>query len=259
VPIKKSVAGIAMGLIKEGDEIVILSDILGEEDHLGDMDFKVAGTEDGITAFQMDIKIDSVNREILEKALAQAKEGRLKILEIMNQTIKEPRDNISEYAPKIIIMHINPEKIGLVIGPGGKTIRAMSEKFDSTINIESDGEITIYCKNQEGALATQKEIELLVEEPVVGKIYQGKVKRITDFGAFIEFLPGKEGLCHISKISNRHIRSVRDVFTEEQEVAVKLIEIDKLGRANLSHIDAIEGGNSGKSTQKPYKSRQKRR
>lgn len=259
VPIKKSVAGIAMGLIKEGDDFVILSDILGEEDHLGDMDFKVAGTEDGITAFQMDIKIDSVNEAILEKALAQAKEGRLKILEIMNKTIKEPRDNISEYAPKIIIMHINPDKIGLVIGPGGKTIRSMSEKFDSTINIESDGEITIYCKNQEGAEATQKEIELLVEEPVVGKIYKGKIKRITDFGAFIEFLPGKEGLCHISKISNRHIRSVRDVFTEDQEIDVKLIEIDKLGRANLSHIDAIEGGDSGKRNFKSHKSRQKRR
>ncbi|MBN2534179.1 MAG: polyribonucleotide nucleotidyltransferase [Spirochaetales bacterium] len=263
VPIKKSVAGIAMGLIKEGDDFVILSDILGEEDHLGDMDFKVAGTEDGITAFQMDIKIGSVNREILDKALARAKEGRLKILDIMNQTIKQPRDNISEYAPKIIIMRINPDKIGLVIGPGGKTIRSLSEKFDSTINIESDGEVTIYCKNRDGAESTQKEIELLIEEPVVGKIYKGKIKRITEFGAFIEFLPGKEGLCHISKISSHHIRSVRDVFTEDQEVDVKLIEIDKLGRANLSHVDAIEGSDKGsdkdKSNFKPYKNRQKRR
>ena len=262
VPIQKSVAGIAMGLIKEGDDFVVLSDILGEEDHLGDMDFKVAGTEDGITAFQMDIKIDSVNRDILEKALAQAKEGRLKILKIMNQTISEPRNDISEFAPKIIIMHINPEKIGTVIGPGGKMIRSLSEKYESTINIESDGTATIYCKNSEGAEKTRQEIEGLVEEPVVGKIYDGKIKRITEFGAFIEFLPGKEGLCHISKISNRHIRSVRDVFTEDQEVKVKLIEIDKLGRANLSHIDAIKGensGESGESTKKRYDNRQKRR
>ncbi|MBN2442140.1 MAG: polyribonucleotide nucleotidyltransferase [Spirochaetales bacterium] len=260
VPIRKSVAGIAMGLVKEGDDFVILSDILGEEDHLGDMDFKVAGTEDGITAFQMDIKIDSVDRKILEKALAQAKQGRLHILNIMKQTIQEPRDNVSEFAPKIIVIHINPEKIGMVIGPGGKMIRSISEKFDSTINIENDGMVTIYCKNRDGAEKTQREIEGLVEEPVVGKIYNGKIKRITDFGAFIEFLPGKEGLCHISKISSKHVRNVRDVFTEEQEVLVKLMEIDKLGRANLSHVDALEKKDSDEnSTQKHDNDRQKRR
>jgi polyribonucleotide nucleotidyltransferase len=260
VPIKKSVAGIAMGLVKENDDFVILSDILGEEDHLGDMDFKVAGTEDGITAFQMDIKIDSVDRNILEKALAQAKQGRLHILSIMNKTIQEPRDNVSEYAPKIIVMHINPEKIGMVIGPGGKMIRSISEKYDSTINIENDGMVTVYCKNRDGAEKTQQEIEGLVEEPEVGKIYNGKVKRITDFGAFIEFLPGKEGLCHISKISTRHVRNVRDVFTEEQEVLVKLMEIDKLGRANLSHVDAIENKDSDdNSPHKHNNDRQKRR
>jgi len=251
VPIKKSVAGIAMGLIKDGDDFVVLSDILGVEDHLGDMDFKVAGTEAGITAFQMDIKVDSVDSQILKIALDKAKTGRLKILEIMNKTLKEPRSSISKYAPKIIVFTINPEKIGTVIGPGGKTIRSLSEKYDSTINIENDGEITIYCKNSEGAEETRKMVESLVEEPVVGKIYSGKVKRIMDFGAFIEFLPGKEGLCHISNLSKRRVRSVRDVVTEEQEIPVKLIEIDKLGRVNLSYIDAIEPNddnlnNSGK-------------
>jgi polyribonucleotide nucleotidyltransferase len=201
----------------------------------------------------MDIKIDSVNRDILRKALSQAKEGRLHILKIMNETIKEPRDDISQYAPKIIMIQINPEKIGTVIGPGGKTIRAISEKFDSTINIENDGQVTIYCKNNEGAENTRKEVEALVEDPVVGKIYKGTVKRITDFGAFIEFLPGKEGLCHISKIARHHVKNVRDVLTEEQEVEVKLIEIDKLGRANLCHVDAL--GNSDDDEDDNYKNR----
>ncbi len=240
VPLQKSVAGIAMGLVMEGDKFVVLSDILGEEDHLGDMDFKVAGTRDGITAFQMDIKIDSIGRSVFEVALRQAREGRMKILDIMEQTIREPRASISQYAPKIIIMKINPEKIGLVIGPGGKMIRGISEKFDSTINIENDGQVIIYCKNSVGAEETQKYIESLIEEPEVGKIYKGKVKRIVDFGAFVEFLPGKEGLCHISNLSREHVNAVRDVLTEEQEIPVKLMEIDKLGRMNLSYIDAID-------------------
>jgi polyribonucleotide nucleotidyltransferase len=247
VPIRKSVAGIAMGLINEGDKCIVLSDILGEEDHLGDMDFKVAGTEDGITAFQMDIKIESVDRKILEVALQQAREGRLTILKRMAETIKAPRSNISEFAPKIIIFRINPEKIGIVIGPGGKTIRSLSEKYDATINIESDGEVTVYCKVQQGADDVKKEIQALVEEPEVGKIYQGKVKRITDFGAFIEFLPGKEGLCHISNMSHQRIRSVRDVLTEDQIIPVKLIEIDKLGRASLSYIAAISDSDETES------------
>jgi polyribonucleotide nucleotidyltransferase len=244
VPMKKSVAGIAMGLVTDGSNFVVLSDILGEEDHLGDMDFKVAGTKNGITAFQMDIKIDSIGRSILEVALRQAKEGRLKILDIMDRTISEPREKISEFAPKIIVIKINPEKIGLVIGPGGKNIRSISEKYDSTINIENDGSVTIYCKNSAGADATKAHIESMVEEPEVGRVYQGKVKRIMDFGAFVEFLPGKEGLCHISHLSREHVNSVRDVLTEEQEIPVKLMEIDKLGRMNLSYIDAIDPDNA---------------
>jgi polyribonucleotide nucleotidyltransferase len=259
VPIKKSVAGIAMGLIKEGDDFVVLSDILGEEDHLGDMDFKVAGTENGITAFQMDIKIDSVDRKILEVALQQAKEGRLAILKTMGETIKEPRSNISEFAPKIIIFRINPEKIGLVIGPGGKTIRSLSEKYEATINIESDGEVTVYCKVQQRADEVKNEIQALVEEPEVGKIYQGKVKRITDFGAFIEFLPGKEGLCHISNMSHQRIRSVRDVLTEDQVIPVKLIEIDKLGRVSLSYIAAISDSDETDSSHGSHRKSRPRR
>ncbi len=245
VPIKKSVAGIAMGLITEGDKFVILTDILGEEDHLGDMDFKVAGTEDGITAFQMDIKIESVDFGILEKALEQAKVGRKKILEIMNQTIQHPRSSISDFAPKIISMQINPDKIGAIIGLGGKIIKGISEKTDATINIEDNGNIIIYCRNKEGAEQAQKMIEGLLEEPVVGKVYEGTVKRVVDFGAFIEYLPGKEGLCHISKISQRRINSVSDVLKEGDKVKVRIIEIDKMGRVNLSIKDAIESVGSG--------------
>ncbi len=241
VPIKKSVAGIAMGLVTEGEKSVILSDILGEEDHLGDMDFKVAGTKDGITAFQMDIKIEAVDYNILKKALSQAREGRLYILDIMNKTIEEPRSSLSDFAPKIISMQINPDKIGAIIGLGGKVIKGISEKTGATINIEDSGNIIIYCKKKEGAEEAQAMIEALLEEPVVGKIYKGKVKRIVDFGAFIEYLPGKEGLCHISKISDRRVESVGDVLKEGQEVEVKIIEIDKMGRVNLSIKDAVEG------------------
>jgi polyribonucleotide nucleotidyltransferase len=240
VPLQKSVAGIAMGLVKEGDRTVVLSDILGEEDHLGDMDFKVAGTEDGITAFQMDIKIDSVDSATLSSALAQARDGRHKILEIMKQTISEPRQAISDYAPKIITMTIDPEKIGAVIGPGGKSIKSISEKSEADINIENDGTVTIYCRDKDGALEAQRLIAAIIEEPEVGKWYSGTVKRIVDFGAFIEFLPGKEGLCHISRISRERVGAVTDVLKEGQEVKVKLFEIDKIGRMNLTMVEGVE-------------------
>ncbi|RPJ03547.1 MAG: polyribonucleotide nucleotidyltransferase, partial [Spirochaetaceae bacterium] len=207
VPIKGPVAGIAMGLITEGDRFVVLSDILGEEDHLGDMDFKVAGTKDGITAFQMDIKIAGVNPEIMKKALEQAKAGRLHILGIMNQTIAEPRTEISELAPKIITMKVEQDKIGAVIGPGGKMIKGITEKTGADVNIENDGTVTIFCKSRDGAIKAQDIIKGIVEEPEVGKIYVGTVKRIMDFGAFIEILPGKEGLCHVSKLSRQRIES----------------------------------------------------
>jgi polyribonucleotide nucleotidyltransferase len=241
VPISKSVAGIAMGLVKEQDNYVILSDILGEEDHLGDMDFKVAGTVDGITGFQMDIKIGGVSSEILSKALEQAREGRLKILEIMGQTIKEPRDSISDYAPKIITMRIEQEKIGAVIGPGGKTIKGITDKTGATINIENDGTVTIYCREKSGAEQAQAQIAALVEEPEVGRWYTGTVRRIVEFGAFVEFLPGKEGLVHISRIAKERVASVGDVLQEGQEVKVKLFEIDRMGRLNLSMIELPEG------------------
>lgn len=243
VPMKKSVAGIAMGLITEGssyERYAILSDILGEEDHLGDMDFKVAGTVDGITGFQMDIKIAGVTKEIMTKALAQAKRGRLHILGIMNQTIDKPAAEISKYAPKIETMKIDVDKIGALIGPGGKNIKAVSAQYGVTINTEDDGTVTIYGKNAASTDGAKAAVKGIVEDPEVGLIYNGTVKRIMDFGAFVEILPGKEGLCHISKFSRTKIASVSDVVSEGQQIPVKLLEIDKMGRLNLSYIDAVE-------------------
>ncbi len=259
-PIRKSVAGIAMGLIKEDDRFVVLSDILGEEDHLGDMDFKVAGTADGITAFQMDIKIEGVDAKVLKEALERARQGRLHILSIMNETISEPRESISEYAPKIIYMKVNEDKIGTIIGPGGKTIKGITEATGAQVSVEDDGTVTIYCREKEKAEEAQRMIEALIEEPEVGKIYNGTVKRIMDFGAFIEFLPGKEGLCHISRLSRRHIESVTDVLEEGQKVPVKLVEIDRLGRINLSYIDAIDpDGAPSRPPRKPGRSHRHQR
>lgn len=243
VPMKKPVAGIAMGLITEGDSYekhAILSDILGEEDHLGDMDFKVAGTEDGITGFQMDIKIAGVTTEIMEKALAQAKRGRLHILGIMKETISAPVPKVSEYAPKIETMKIDVDKIGALIGPGGKTIKGISATYGVTVNTEDDGTVTIYGKTGKATDDAKAAIKAIVEDPEVGTIYQGTVKRIMDFGAFVEILPGKEGLCHISKLSRKRVEKVTDVLKEGQQIPVKLIEVDKMGRLNLSYIDAIE-------------------
>jgi polyribonucleotide nucleotidyltransferase len=244
VPMKKPVAGIAMGLITEGNEpggrYAVLSDILGEEDHLGDMDFKVAGTEDGITGFQMDIKIAGVSPEIMRKALDQAKRGRLHILSIMNETINRPAASISEFAPKILTMKIEVDKIGALIGPGGKNIKALCEQYSVTINTENDGTVTIYGKNAKDAEEAKMAIQGIVSDPETGRVYQGVVKRIMDFGAFVEILPGKEGLVHISKLSRQRIAQVTDVVKEGQEIPVKLLEIDKMGRLNLSYIDAID-------------------
>jgi polyribonucleotide nucleotidyltransferase len=245
VPMKKPVAGIAMGLITDGEKYAVLSDILGEEDHLGDMDFKVAGTEEGITGFQMDIKIAGVSTEIMSKALAQAKRGRLHILGIMNKTISKPSAEISKYAPRIEVMKIETDKIGALIGPGGKNIKAISEKYQVTINTENDGTVTIYGKNAKCALDAKAAIKGIVEDPEVGRIYDGVVKRIMDFGAFIEILPGKEGLCHISKLSRTRIMNVSDVVHEGQKIPVKLLEVDKMGRLNLSYVDAL-GDNADK-------------
>jgi polyribonucleotide nucleotidyltransferase len=240
VRIEKPVAGIAMGLIKEGDKFVVLSDILGEEDHLGDMDFKVAGTEDGITALQMDIKIEGVSAEILQKALGQAREGRLHILGIMNQTISQPRSDISDFAPKVISIKVPTEKIGLIIGPGGKNIKGMSEKTGSTINIDDTGTVTIYNHLKEGAEKAQRMVEGLIEEAVVGKTYVGPVKRIMDFGAFVEILPGKEGLVHISKLAATRVENINDAVKEGQEMTVIVTEIDHMGRINLATKEAVD-------------------
>ena len=217
---------------------MISSDILGEEDHLGDMDFKVAGTK-GITAFQMDIKIAGVTPEIMQKALAQAKDGRMHILSIMEKTLAAPRAEISEYAPKILTMKVEEEKIGAVIGTGGKTIKAIASQSAAEVNIADDGTITIYGRNNASAQLAKDLIKSIIEEPEVGRIYQGTVKRIMDFGAFIEILPGKEGLCHISKLSKTRVQSVDEVLKVGQVVPVKLIEIDRQNRLNLSYIDAI--------------------
>jgi len=240
VPIKKPVAGIAMGLISDGDDYVILSDILGEEDHLGDMDFKVAGTEDGITAFQMDIKISNVSRALMEKALEQARKGRLHILEKMGETINESAEDVSELAPKIITMKVDVDKIGMIIGPGGKNIKAISESCDASINIEDDGTVTIYGKKRDGARMAETKLKGMIEDPEEGRVYEGTVKRIVDFGAFVEILPNKEGLCHISKISTERIGAVTDVLKEGQVVKVRLTEVDKMGRLNLSMVDVDE-------------------
>ena len=219
---------------------VILSDILGEEDHLGDMDFKVAGTRDGITAFQMDIKIAGVTPEIMSKALNQAKEGRMHILSIMGDTLSAPRSDVSELAPKIISFKVEEDKIGAVIGTGGKTIKAIIAQSGAEVNINDDGEVMIYGRNNASAQEAKKLIMAIIEEPEVGKIYHGTVKRIVDFGAFVEILPGKEGLCHISKLSKKRVKNVTDVLSQGQEIDVKLIDIDRMGRLNLSYIDAIE-------------------
>jgi polyribonucleotide nucleotidyltransferase len=244
VPMKKPVAGIAMGLITEGaapgSRYAVLSDILGEEDHLGDMDFKVAGTEDGITGFQMDIKIAGVNAEIMRKALDQAKRGRLHILSIMNQTISKPVEAISEYAPKIISLRIDIDKIGALIGPGGKNIKALCEQYSVKINTEDDGTVTIFGRTSKDTEEAQVAVLGIVLDPEVGRIYHGTVKRIMEFGAFVEILPGKEGLVHISKLSRERVAQVTDVVKEGDPIDVKLLEIDRMGRLNLSYIDAID-------------------
>lgn len=236
VPLEKPVAGIAMGMVQEGDESVILSDILGEEDHLGDMDFKVAGTAEGITAFQMDIKVKNVAPEVMRRALEQARRGRLHILEVMSGSIDKPSETLSEFAPRIITFKVDVERIGLLIGPSGKTIKGISERFGVNTNIDDDGSVTIYCKDKDSGEAAKGAFMSLLEEPEVGKVYEGVVRRIVDFGAFIEFLPNKEGLCHISKLAGHRVESVSDILQMNQTVPVKIIEIDKMGRVNLSLI-----------------------
>ena len=234
VPIKKPVAGIAMGLVKVGDEFTVLTDIQGMEDHLGDMDFKVAGTRDGVTAIQMDIKISGITQEILSKALAQAREGRLFILDKMSEAISQPRPELSPYAPRMLTMHIDPDRIKDVIGPGGKMIRKIIEDTGVEIDIEDDGRVFISSVDEEAAEKAKAHIERLTKDVEVGATYLGKVTRIMNFGAFVEILPGKEGLVHISQLDKERVAKVEDVVQVGDEILVKVTELDNLGRINLS-------------------------
>ena len=239
IPLRKSVSGIAMGLIKEGDKFAVLSDILGNEDHFGDMDFKVAGTSDGITAFQMDIKIQGISFEIMEKALHQAKDGRMHILGIMDEAIAKPRENLSPYAPRLITMRVETDQIGVVIGPGGKTIQGIQRLFGVDINIEDDGTVNIASPDQENAVKCKEYIRKITATPEVGEIYEGVVTKIMDFGAFVEILPGKEGLLHISQIDNKRVEKVSDYFKPGDKVTVKLLKVDN-GKYSLSRKELIK-------------------
>jgi len=234
VPLKRPVSGIAMGLIKEGEKFVILSDILGDEDHLGDMDFKVVGTCDGITSLQMDIKIDGVSRDIMGKALAQAKEGRIHILSEMEKGIATARDSIAEHAPKFMVLQINPDKIRDLIGPGGKIIKDLSSEFDAKIEVDDSGVVKMFALNGDLADALMTKVKSLTAEAEVGGIYKGKVKTIKDFGAFVEILPGTDGLVHISELDHKRVAKVTDVVNEGDEIEVKVLEVDNRGRIRLS-------------------------
>ena len=237
VPLKAPVAGVAMGLVKEGDEFAVLTDILGDEDHLGDMDFKVAGTKDGITALQMDIKIQGITKEIMSTALDQARDGRLHILDEMNKVLGETRTEMSEWAPTIMTMRIDPEKIRDVIGKGGAVIRAITEETGASVDIDNDGTIRIASVDGASGKEAHRRIELITADVEVGRIYDGKVARLMDFGAFVTILPGKDGLVHISQISNERVEKVSDKLAEGDEVKVKVLEVDRQGRVRLSMKD----------------------
>jgi polyribonucleotide nucleotidyltransferase len=249
VPVAKAVAGIAMGLVKEGENYAILSDILGNEDHLGDMDFKVAGTDVGITAFQMDIKIHGISFEIMEKALHQAKDGRMHILKIMNEAIAEPRESLSQFAPRLITMKVDTDQIGLIIGPGGKTIQGMQRLFGVEIAIDDDGTVNIASPNKESATKCKEYIKKMTATPEVGEIYDGIITKIMDFGAFVEILPGKEGLLHISQIDNKRVNKVTDYFKEGDKVTVKLLKIEN-GKFSLSRKELLKENISAGKTEK---------
>jgi polyribonucleotide nucleotidyltransferase len=240
VPIKAAVAGVAMGLVKEGDRFQVLTDILGDEDHLGDMDFKVAGTRGGVTALQMDIKINGITREIMKVALDQALAGRLHILDHMDKVLAQPRAQMSEWAPSIITIKIDPEKIREVIGKGGAVIRAITEETGTTIDIENDGTVKIASVDGLSGREAQRRIELITADVEVGRIYEGRVARLMDFGAFVTILPGKDGLVHISQISDERVERVSDKLKEGDVVRVKVLEVDRQGRVRLSmrNVDA---------------------
>ncbi|NMG49503.1 polyribonucleotide nucleotidyltransferase [Azoarcus communis] len=245
VPMKAHVAGIAMGLIKEGNRFAVLTDILGDEDHLGDMDFKVAGTENGVTALQMDIKIQGITKEIMKVALSQAGEGRMHILGLMKQSLDAARGQVSEFAPRMITMKINPEKIRDVIGKGGAVIRGLQEETGAVIEIQDDGSVTISCVSNEGAQAAKAKIEAITAEVEVGKVYDGTVVRLLDFGAIVNIMPGRDGLLHVSQIANERVNNVADYVKEGQAVRVKVLETDERGKIRLSMKALLEQQNAG--------------
>jgi polyribonucleotide nucleotidyltransferase len=235
VPIKAPVAGIAMGLVKGEDKVAVLSDILGDEDHTGDMDFKVAGTKDGITAVQMDIKIRELSRDIMQKALEQARIGRLHILGKMLETIREARKETSPYAPKVLTIKINPDKIREIIGPGGKTVRAIQSETNTRVEIDDSGIVKIAAFSSEEGEKARKMVEAITMDPEIGAIYEGTVVKITDFGAFVQISPGTDGLVHISQLANHRVTNVSDVVKEGQKLKVKVLEISRDGKIRLSH------------------------
>ena len=239
VPISAPVAGIAMGLIKEGDDFAVLSDILGDEDHLGDMDFKVTGTRKGITAFQMDVKIAGVSQEIMAQAMSQARDGRIHILDEMAKTIGEARDDLSQHAPRITSIQINPDKIRDIIGPGGKVIRGMQERTNTTINVDDTGKVSVAAKSKEEGDKALAMIRELTQEAEIGQLYMGVVKRVVDFGAFVEIFPGTYGLIHISHLAKERVDRVEDVLNEGDEVLVRVIDVDKSGKVRLSRKEAL--------------------
>jgi polyribonucleotide nucleotidyltransferase len=239
VPITQAVAGVAMGLIKEGDKFAILTDILGDEDHLGDMDFKVCGTREGITAIQMDIKIAGLSREIMEKALSQAREARLFILDKMAEALREPRREVSQFAPRITTFFIKPDRIRDLIGPGGKTIRGITEQTGVSIDVDDTGRVNVASPDETASKKAIEMIKNLTAEAEIGKIYLGTVRRITEFGAFVEILPGTDGLVHISELSDKRVNKVTDVIQEGDEILVKVVAVDRQGKIRLSRKEAI--------------------
>jgi len=257
VPVKRPIAGIAMGLVKEGDKVAILSDILGNEDHLGDMDFKVAGTEQGITAFQMDIKIQGITLAVMEKALAQAKDGRFHILGVMNKYLAEPRADLSQFAPRLQTVKIPVDMIGTLIGPGGKNIRQLVKDSGAEINVEDDGTVTIAAVQKESADIAMEFIRKLAELPEVGKVYTATVRKIMEFGAFVEILPGKEGLVHISQLDVKRVEKVEDLFKVGDTMEVKLMQIDPEGKLSLSRKATMPGGENAKEEMDRARERRK--
>ncbi|TMA46774.1 MAG: polyribonucleotide nucleotidyltransferase, partial [Deltaproteobacteria bacterium] len=251
VPVKAAVAGVAMGLIKEGDEIRVLSDILGDEDHLGDMDFKVAGTEQGVTAVQMDIKIAGVTRAIMQEALEQARSARLHILGVMNRTLARPHSELSMHAPRIITLHIKPDRIRDLIGPGGKVIRGITEETGAKIDVEDDGTVYVASADGDSMQRAIDKIRGVTAEAEVGKVYRGTVRKIVDFGAFVEIFPGTDGLVHISQLAHERVRKVSDVLKEGDVIDVKVLEVDRSGKIRLSRKETLKKPSPGDQEARP--------